>query len=78
MPIRSSRRRRACAVLLVAAVMVACGQGSSITARKAEPAFAGPLDAAVVHTPMGTVRGMAASDYRLFQGIPYAAPPVGP
>jgi para-nitrobenzyl esterase len=58
--------------------MAACGQAGSITAHKTEPPFAGPLDAAVVHTPMGTVRGMAASDYRLFQGIPYAAPPVGP
>ena len=27
---------------------------------------------------MGSVRGMVASDYRLFQSIPYAAPPVGP
>ncbi|MDT5254124.1 MAG: para-nitrobenzyl esterase [Mycobacterium sp.] len=79
MPIRSSRRRRAWAALLVTAVMVAaCGQGGAITSRKAEPPYAGPLDAGVVRTSMGSVRGMVASDYRLFQGIPYAAPPVGP
>jgi para-nitrobenzyl esterase len=65
--------------LLVTAVMVAaCGQGGAITSRKAEPPYAGPLDAGVVRTSMGSVRGMVASDYRLFQGIPYAAPPVGP
>ena len=79
MPIRSSRRRRAWAALLVTAVMAAaCGQGGAITSRKAEPPYAGPLDAGVVRTSMGSVRGMVASDYRLFQGIPYAAPPVGP
>jgi para-nitrobenzyl esterase len=79
MPIRSSRRRRAWAVLLVTAVMAAaCGQDGSITSRKTEPPYAGPMDAGVVRTSMGTLRGMAASDYRLFQGIPYAAPPVGP
>jgi para-nitrobenzyl esterase len=27
---------------------------------------------------MGLVRGQVAADYRLFQNIPYAAPPVGP
>ncbi len=27
---------------------------------------------------MGSVRGQVASDYRVFQSIPYAAPPVGP
>ena len=65
--------------MLVTAVMAAaCGQGGSITSRKTEPPYAGPMDVGVVRTSMGTLRGMAASDYRLFQGIPYAAPPVGP
>jgi len=31
-----------------------------------------------VRTFTGLVRGLVAADYRLFQGIPYAAPPVGP
>jgi para-nitrobenzyl esterase len=78
-PIRSSRRRRAWTALLVTAVIAAaCGQGAVVAPRKAEPPYAGPLDAGVVRTAMGSVRGMEASDYRLFQAIPYAAPPVGP
>ena len=79
MPIRSSRPRRAWAVFLVMAVAVAaCGRGGGMTSSKHEPAYAGPLDAGVVRTSMGLMRGMVAADYRLFQGIPYAAPPVGP
>jgi para-nitrobenzyl esterase len=31
----------------------------------------------LVRTESGTVKGIEATDYRLFQGIPYAAPPVG-
>jgi para-nitrobenzyl esterase len=78
-PIRSRRPLRGGAVLLVTALLaVACGRGGGMTSQKAPPAYAGPLDAAVVHTSMGPLRGMAAADYRLFQGIPYAAPPVGP
>ena len=34
-------------------------------------------DPALVHTDAGTLRGTVAPDYRLFAGIPYAAPPVG-
>ncbi len=34
-------------------------------------------DEDVVVTDAGPVRGTVAADYRLFQGIPYAAPPVG-
>ncbi len=63
----------------MAAVLVAgCGQGGALTSQRSEPAYAGPLDAGVVRTSMGSVRGLVAPDYRLFQGIPYAAPPVGP
>ncbi|MGB6206543.1 carboxylesterase/lipase family protein [Mycobacterium sp.] len=57
-------------------VAAACGRGGVTSVKP--PAYAGPLDAGVVRTSMGLMRGMAAADYRLFQGIPYAAPPVGP
>jgi para-nitrobenzyl esterase len=77
------RRRLRCwrpaVVLLLTAVLVAsCGAGGSLASHKSEPAYAGPLDAGVVRTSMGPMRGLAAADYRLFQGIRYAAPPVGP
>jgi para-nitrobenzyl esterase len=67
------------AVLLVTAVVaIACGWRDGMTSLKAPPTYAGPLDAAVVRTSMGPLRGLVAADYRLFQGIPYAEPPVGP
>jgi para-nitrobenzyl esterase len=62
----------------MAVAVAACGLGGGMTSSKHEPAYAGPLDAGVVRTSMGLMRGMVAADYRLFQGIPYAAPPVGP
>ncbi|SEG96175.1 para-nitrobenzyl esterase [Nonomuraea solani] len=42
----------------------------------AAPAMAAS-DPAVVRTEAGQVRGTLKADHRLFQGIPYAAPPVG-
>jgi para-nitrobenzyl esterase len=36
-----------------------------------------PTDAAVVHTDTGAVRGTVTAEVRTFQGILYAAPPVG-
>lgn len=35
-------------------------------------------DDSVVNTSNGPVRGIVASTYRVFKGIPYAEPPVGP
>jgi para-nitrobenzyl esterase len=63
---------------MTALLVAACGQDAAAKPRKAEPAYAGPLDAGVVRTAMGSVRGQVASDYSVFQNIPYAAPPVGP
>lgn len=58
---------------MLAALMLvaACAHEAS------EPAQA-PADPAVVQTATGAVRGLVAPDHRLFAGIPYAAPPVGP
>ncbi|WP_216216799.1 carboxylesterase/lipase family protein [Amycolatopsis aidingensis] len=59
--------------LLVACLTIA---GSSAGApASADPAGGG--DPAVVHTESGPLRGTVAEDHRSFQGIPYAAPPVG-
>ncbi len=72
-----SVRRRVTALLFLVVVMLStsCAQG-------AENAVGSPpqtsADAAVVPTASGPVRGVVAADHRLFAGIPYAAPPVGP
>jgi para-nitrobenzyl esterase len=43
----------------------------------ASPGAAASGDAAVVRTDAGRVRGAVTDAFRLFQGIPFAAPPVG-
>jgi carboxylesterase type B len=35
-------------------------------------------DASVVVTPLGAVQGIVGAGWRVFEGVPYAAPPVGP
>ncbi|HET6732343.1 MAG TPA: carboxylesterase family protein [Mycobacterium sp.] len=60
--------RAAVAVLAAVVLLAGCGRGETAV----------PDDPAVVQTPAGAVRGTVAADHRLFSGIPYAAPPVGP
>ncbi|MBV9353356.1 MAG: carboxylesterase family protein [Mycobacterium sp.] len=73
------RRGLGAVALLMAAVLVAaCGRGGGATRQTPGEGDTGALDAGVVRTSTGLVRGQVAADYRLFQGIPYAAPPVGP
>jgi len=55
---------------------IGCGRGGDEPPKAAVPPH--PSDPAVVQTVAGMVRGTVAPDHRLFAGIPYAAPPVGP
>ncbi|MFD7160329.1 carboxylesterase family protein [Kribbella sp. NPDC059898] len=71
------RRSRRLGGLLIAALLAssaaACG-GASEAATSSRPAAETPT---VVSTDKGAVRGTLTTEARLFQGIPYAAPPVG-
>jgi para-nitrobenzyl esterase len=65
---------------VVAAVLALSVGGVALAASAlASPATeaTGGGNEAVVQTDKGTVRGTVAGDHRLFQGIPYAAPPKG-
>jgi para-nitrobenzyl esterase len=35
-------------------------------------------DTALLHTPAGTLRGLTSSGVRIFRGVPFAQPPIGP
>lgn len=71
------------AVALATAVLaVGCADqqphgGASQASVPTRAAESGSADSGVAPTAAGVVRGQIAVDHRLFQGIPYAAPPVG-
>ncbi|MET0452084.1 MAG: carboxylesterase family protein, partial [Mycobacterium sp.] len=67
--------RRVFAILLTVLVVVTgCARGDDVPPPAPQP----PADPTVAQTATGAVRGVVAADHRLFAGIPYAAPPVGP
>ncbi len=74
-PTGPTARRIARAALTVVLLLAGCAQAG----RPAGVQFADPgLKTGFVHTPAGVVHGAVSPDYVLFQGIPYAAAPVGP
>ena len=67
--------RSATVLIVVALLLLGCGRGGPAVPT---PPPGPPPDPALAHTATGEVRGLVAPDHRLFAGIPYAAPPVGP
>jgi para-nitrobenzyl esterase len=61
---------------LIAGLVVVAALAMGGTANAA-PRFGGVDNDPVVRTADGSVRGTVTDDHRIFQGIPYAAPPVG-
>lgn len=63
----------AVAVLATAALTLGCASATAPPAAPAPPI----ADDAVVRTTEGPLQGRAADDHVVFQGVPYARPPVG-
>jgi para-nitrobenzyl esterase len=63
--------------LLKVPIALAVAAFSTIAVCAAAPSGGTTDDAAVVRVEQGLVRGTVTDSVRLFQGIPYAAPPVG-
>lgn len=67
--------RRVLATLFLLTILITgCTRGGDAAA---PPTPQSPADPALAQTGTGTVRGLVAPDHRVFDGIPYAAPPIG-
>ncbi len=65
---------RRLALCAIAAVSVAVTSSSCAQERRAMPLVSAPI----VHAPAGALEGRLNGAIRVFKGIPFAAPPVGP
>src|SRR3978361_2313352 len=61
------------ASVVVAMLALGCGHDN-----RPAPTSAPPGDPALLHTSNAGLRGVVAPDPRLYAGIPYAQPPLGP
>ena len=73
-------RQAQCAFASLAAIVIACVALTAFVNAEPSPTMSRPSTAPgpVVDAPAGAVRGAAEGDLRVFRGIPYAQPPVGP
>lgn len=69
---KSTLTRRVAPVLAVAISLAACG------AKSQTPAPTAPLAPVEATVASGGLRGYLENDVRIFKGVPYAQPPVGP
>ncbi|MEB3029951.1 carboxylesterase/lipase family protein [[Mycobacterium] nativiensis] len=75
---RRALRVGAAALAVIAVLAAGCARSDGASSQSGVPAHAVALNTDVVRTAAGLLRGTVGPDHRLFQGIPYAAPPVGP
>ena len=75
---RWGRRVGAVVLALTAVLAAGCAPSDGAASHPSVGARAVALNADIVRTGSGLLRGTVGPDHRLFQGIPYAAPPVGP
>lgn len=66
------------AAVLTAALVAGCARSDGAASHPGVGPRAVALNADVVRSSAGLLKGNVGPDHRLFQAIPYAAPPVGP
>lgn len=75
---RRGLRAGAVALALLVALGTGCARSDGAAPQPRTGVRAVALNADVVRTGAGLLQGSVGPDHRLFQGVPYAAPPIGP